>query len=717
MTKNLNYGSSSDTLLTSYDTDLPSGTTFLAPATTTNFATSNNTASYISPRILTDSTYGGYYSFAAAIASTTAYTDAYQNIPTSICPKGWDLPTSTMYNDLRTISGNTTYAKVSAAPYSFIYAGYRNGTNFISQTSTIRLWTSTNYSAQYVYYSAAYNATTYSGNYKRYGESVRCVASNGTATVNYNANDGSGSTVSQTGDINGATISSNLFTAPTGSQFRNWNTSPDGTGTTVTAGTLLSSIASNGDTINLYAQWDEIYYIAFNANGGSGTMTSQTVIRNTATNINTNTFTRSGYIFYGWNTQANGGGTSYGDGQKVTNLTATGNTITLYAVWVEGAYLDTGQNVNQKLKRLAGDSSATYTTADTTITAIIRSNALPGDFTPATANTISHSSSPTPIYVWYDSTNTTIYYYSAATNILMNKTSSYFFYRLRALSNLSTISTWDTTKVTTMRSMFEDVGYAGATSFTPDLSSWNTSNVTDMSEMFYNTIGESGTSSFAIDLSSWNTSSVTSMRYMFTQSGYFATTWTVGDLSSWNTSNVTDMYHMFSTSGFSATAWNVGNLSSWDTSNVTNMSHMFYRAGYRDTNWSLNGISSWNTSKVTDMQNMFSGAGYSASVFTLNLSSWNTSSVTNMSGMFNSAGHDSVTFTLNLSSWDTSNVTNMSSMFTQSGLNATTWSVTIPKTNNGTTTGPITNTTSRFYGKTTSTYGSPLSGKSFTLAN
>ena len=45
-------------------------------------------------------------------------------------------------------------------------------------------------------------------------------------------------------------------------------------------------------------------------------------------------------------------------------------------------------------------------------------------------------------------------------------------------------------------------------------------------------------------------------------------------------------------------------------------------------------------------------------------------------------------------------------------LSSTTWSVTIPRTNgNG-----ISNTASRLYGQTTSKYATPLSGRSFTLA-
>ena len=238
-------------------------------------------------------------------------------------------------------------------------------------------------------------------------------------------------------------------------------------------------------------------------------MTNQTVLRDTPTAIKTNSFALAGHIFVSWNTKADGTGTTYGDGQTVTNLASTGNTITLYAVWVQGALLDTGINVNQKLKRLAGNSSAIYSTQDTAITAIVRSNSLPNGFTPATENTISDYTSPSPIYAWYDSSNTTIYYYSEATNILMNKGSSSFFQNMRALSNLSTISSWNTSKVTNMSFMFLNAGY-NATTFTLDLSSWNTSSVTDMGYMFYG-------------------------------AGYSATSWSIGDLSSWNTSSVTNI--------------------------------------------------------------------------------------------------------------------------------------------------------------------------------
>ncbi len=68
--------------------------------------------------------------------------------------------------------------------------------------------------------------------------------------------------------------------------------------------------------------------VTFEANGGSGTMSAQTIDYNTATALNANTFTREGYTFQGWATSASGAKV-YNDGASVT---LKKNTI-LYAVW------------------------------------------------------------------------------------------------------------------------------------------------------------------------------------------------------------------------------------------------------------------------------------------------------------------------------------------------------------------------------------------------
>jgi uncharacterized repeat protein (TIGR02543 family) len=71
--------------------------------------------------------------------------------------------------------------------------------------------------------------------------------------------------------------------------------------------------------------------IHFNGNGGTGPMSDQdqTVTEFEATALNANTFTREGFEFDGWNTEANGTGAYYADGAMIT-LT---DDITLYAQW------------------------------------------------------------------------------------------------------------------------------------------------------------------------------------------------------------------------------------------------------------------------------------------------------------------------------------------------------------------------------------------------
>ena len=78
------------------------------------------------------------------------------------------------------------------------------------------------------------------------------------------------------------------------------------------------------------------YSVIFNANGGSGNMKDQSFIYGTSQNLTENSFERGGYTFAGWNTEKNGTGTSYSDGELVNNLSSanTNNaTVTLYAQW------------------------------------------------------------------------------------------------------------------------------------------------------------------------------------------------------------------------------------------------------------------------------------------------------------------------------------------------------------------------------------------------
>ena len=83
-----------------------------------------------------------------------------------------------------------------------------------------------------------------------------------------------------------------------------------------------------------YAKW--VSKITFDANGGAGSMDAQEITEgDTATALTANSFTKTGYTFSGWNTAADGTGTSYTN--KATGAGENGST-TLYAQWTPNTY-------------------------------------------------------------------------------------------------------------------------------------------------------------------------------------------------------------------------------------------------------------------------------------------------------------------------------------------------------------------------------------------
>ncbi len=85
--------------------------------------------------------------------------------------------------------------------------------------------------------------------------------------------------------------------------------------------------------------WETYYYkyVTFNSNGGTGTMSQQTV-ENSAT-LTSNAFTREDYIFAGWNTEADGTGTNYANGATITATESSKGPVTLYALWTPKSYV------------------------------------------------------------------------------------------------------------------------------------------------------------------------------------------------------------------------------------------------------------------------------------------------------------------------------------------------------------------------------------------
>lgn len=88
------------------------------------------------------------------------------------------------------------------------------------------------------------------------------------------------------------------------------------------------------------------YTVIFHSNDGNNSTATQSFTYGVSQNLTSNSFVYSGYVFKNWNTEANGSGTSYENGQSVSSLTSIdGGTFDLYAQWAPG-FLVTGNPSN-----------------------------------------------------------------------------------------------------------------------------------------------------------------------------------------------------------------------------------------------------------------------------------------------------------------------------------------------------------------------------------
>ncbi|MBQ3270978.1 hypothetical protein IJH10_00005, partial [Candidatus Saccharibacteria bacterium] len=92
-----------------------------------------------------NTSYGAYYSWAAATAGTGTYSITSGNVSSSICPKGWRLPTGGSSGEFKTLYDNyNSYDLMtnSSGP-AFVLSGFRNGGSTGSQGSLGNYWSST----------------------------------------------------------------------------------------------------------------------------------------------------------------------------------------------------------------------------------------------------------------------------------------------------------------------------------------------------------------------------------------------------------------------------------------------------------------------------------------------------------------------------------------------------------------------------------------------
>jgi outer membrane protein OmpA-like peptidoglycan-associated protein len=181
--------------------------------------------------------------------------------------------------------------------------------------------------------------------------------------VTFNGNSStSGTTDSQTASVN-TVLNSNGFLR-TGYTFLRWNTAANGTGVNYSPGYSYSFATS----VTLYAIWGQNLTISYDGNTSTGgtVPTSQAYYvggPNLTVSENTGSLAKTGYTLAGWNTAANGSGTSYALG--ALNATFASNT-TLYAQWTGATY--TLLYVGNANTSGAAPSSQSYVSGGTALT-------------------------------------------------------------------------------------------------------------------------------------------------------------------------------------------------------------------------------------------------------------------------------------------------------------------------------------------------------------
>lgn len=145
-----------------------------------------------------------------------------------------------------------------------------------------------------------------------------------TADTTYNAVPTSNATPIQTKDTSSTNSANDTYTLSFGAKVD----------TSIPSGTYASTL-----TVAVVAG-PTFVTVAFDGNGATGgSMSPIKIHAGGSQDLPSNNFTRTGYIFNGWNTASDGSGSSYADGDVfMTVASQMGRIITLYAQWEEKTY-------------------------------------------------------------------------------------------------------------------------------------------------------------------------------------------------------------------------------------------------------------------------------------------------------------------------------------------------------------------------------------------
>ena len=232
------------------------------------------------------------------------YKITYKGLQNATLPEGKENPaTYTVEDDAITL--------VNPTRTGYIFKGW-TGTKLTEATMTVTIPANSIGKREYT---ATWEAIPYAITYDLAGGSV-----NPANKVEYNI---------ETADF--------TLTNPTkeGYTFTGW------TGTGLSDKTMKVTITKGSYGERAYtATWEaNTYKVKYDSNKGNGEMAEQNFVYDVAQALIANAYTRTGYTFKEWNSQADGQGTAYADKQEVKNLTVNDKeVVTLYARWTGNTY-------------------------------------------------------------------------------------------------------------------------------------------------------------------------------------------------------------------------------------------------------------------------------------------------------------------------------------------------------------------------------------------
>ena len=159
-------------------------------------------------------------------------------------------------------------------------------------------------------------------------------------TVKYDANGGTGSIADQTvNSVDTTQLSDGTGFTKDHADLIGWATAPNGGVAYALGAVLTAPIAADGQTVTLYAVWQthETYTVSYDANGGIGAPVDRIAYfeNDTVNVLFTDTLTRSGWTFLGWDTDRSARIPTYttdGDSFQIGAVN-----VTLYAIWQQNA--------------------------------------------------------------------------------------------------------------------------------------------------------------------------------------------------------------------------------------------------------------------------------------------------------------------------------------------------------------------------------------------